>query len=303
MAVVTGSVTNEVLYPMVRLAGTTPEYEPYNPATDITIPAPDGTIYGGTLDVESGELTVTNGIIDLGSLHWNQQISTDYKYFYNSVPITNPAKNIENSICSQYKYSNDVSLSNPDNYVFKFDSLASTFLIKDTRYSTSSDFKTAVTGQKVCYELATPKTYHLSPHQVKLLTGHNTVTTNGTSLQLTYRKGEIAGLSDLSGLAESVEGIINYFDKNGQLQADVDLTPYSSSSNKYTIPEDGYVQIQSSNGKGLIAFQSSNRGGDRFYIGTTAADSNFYNALFVKKGMLVWVAGIQNGTATYIPIK
>ena len=52
--------------------------------------------------------------------------------------------------------------------------------------------------------MATPITYRLTPHQVALLQGANVVTTNGTSISLTHRQGEIAAQEDLVALAESV---------------------------------------------------------------------------------------------------
>ena len=57
---------------------------------------------------------------------------------------------------------------------------------------------TPTTGAQVVYELATPLTYSLSAKQVSLLKGINHVSTDGTSLELTARKGVFATLDDIA---------------------------------------------------------------------------------------------------------
>lgn len=175
--------------------GETPTtYEPYNPLTDISEQLPT-TIYGGTLDVESGELVVDRKAVDLSTLTWNHQYAPSH--------ISNPIDNIKlpesnydkcGLICSNKITSGRNTYGENCIYVGG----DSTFVTYDE--------SSTITGTAVYY-LATPITYHLTPHQVKLLQGANTVTTNGTSISLTYRKGEVAKLSDLSGIAESVEGL------------------------------------------------------------------------------------------------
>jgi hypothetical protein len=56
------------------------------------------------------------------------------------------------------------------------------------------------TGAEVAYELATPITYHLSPDEIKLLSGVNTIWTDGTSIKIAYRDGKVATLADLDSI-------------------------------------------------------------------------------------------------------
>ena len=200
------------------------------PITDLTISAPDGTIYGGTLDVESGELVVDRKMVNASDLSWSKYAYNTYNSFVASISDIKDGGLITSS---HYKGTNTKSGIDNNNYTIC--SSWSPFvvnpsvLIRNDDYSTAESFIASLNNVKICYELATPKTYHLSPHQVKLLTGHNTVTTNGTSLQLTYRKGDIAGLDDLSGLAESVDVI-------GDIVGDVIKREFDviSRINKYT---------------------------------------------------------------------
>jgi phage-related protein len=51
-------------------------------------------------------------------------------------------------------------------------------VICDNRYSNASDFKTAMNGVQLVYELATPQTIQLTPTEVKTLLGENNIFSN-----------------------------------------------------------------------------------------------------------------------------
>jgi hypothetical protein len=59
-------------------------------------------------------------------------------------------------------------------------------IVRDTRYTDAASFKAAMNGVQLCYELATPQTYQLSPQQVELLTGENSVWSDGGDTYLKY---------------------------------------------------------------------------------------------------------------------
>lgn len=267
----------------LELGSTATTYEPYNPATDITIPAPDGTIYGGTLDVESGELVVDRGFF---TTTWGSTAGADLgtctRKSFTGVPNTFTEAEGHHSICNVAKELIDWTSDTTHFYVANGG--AYVFLPKNT----SSD-----TVINIVYPLATPKTYYLSPHQVKLLTGHNIVTTNGTSLSLKYRKGDIAGLDDLSGLAESVEGIGKRLGIASTGEAIV-VTTYTTS---WRIPCDGYVYVHNDSGvKGILYIQNSNK--DSF-ASIGKAEGNY--TCFVREGM--YLSTYDNPTvARFIPL-
>lgn len=63
--VLNGAVINTVVKPMLELGSTASAYESYQGETyEITFPSEAGTVYGGTLDVTGGLLTVTDGYIE-----------------------------------------------------------------------------------------------------------------------------------------------------------------------------------------------------------------------------------------------
>ena len=132
-----------------------------------------GTVYGGTLDVVSGELTVTHGMVDLGTLAWNYN-STD-KTFWAAFPS---AKRPCTLICSNYPQDHastvqavaDKSVWN-EKYAYTLTNL----VVKDTAYTDAATFTTAMSGVQLVYELATPQTYQLTPTQISTLLGTNNV--------------------------------------------------------------------------------------------------------------------------------
>lgn len=111
-------------------------YEPYK-GKAYTVQL-GGTYYGGTLDVTSGKLTVTDGHIA--------------SYNDETLPST--------------------WLSNIDEY---------------------AEGTTPTTGAEVVYKLATPIEIQLTPTQIELLENNNTITTNVSSLDVTYQTNNSIG--------------------------------------------------------------------------------------------------------------
>lgn len=202
---------NVQLKPMVRLSTDSDDTFEAPKGYDLTIPLPE-TVYGGTLDVESGTLTVDRGIIDLGDLTWVKgAVGFDTTGLANLIKL--PASNYDpaNIICSIYSTKSIMTASNGDICV----NVTGNMVAIDSRYSDAATFKTAVTGQKLVYELATPYTISLPPHQIKLLQGENNLSTNAHSISLTYRKGKVVMNSDLEGLADSVNVLADEVDSFG----------------------------------------------------------------------------------------
>lgn len=170
-------------------------YDTSNPDTyAVTIPNDPGTVYGGTLDVVTGELVVDKGCLDLGSLQWGIAGSS---CFYNTTDIesfkraTSNAERKTGLLCSSYSPSTNVSFSDlQDDKSFLRGQESSPFdiRIRDTTYSTTSEFKTAMSGVQLVYELATPLTYTLTPVEIQTLTGQNNVWSDAGNVALTYWK-------------------------------------------------------------------------------------------------------------------
>ena len=149
------------------------EYEAYNGGTD-TISLGQ-TVYGGTLNVSTGLLTIDKQITDLGDFNW--VYDSQYDRFNTTI------SNIKNSrdprttslLCSCFQVISDGrSVGNvPDLSIYQ--GTNKDISAKNLSYTDATLFKTSVTGQKVVYPLATPTTVQLTPTEVRTLLGNNNI--------------------------------------------------------------------------------------------------------------------------------
>lgn len=164
---------------------------------DITVALGD-TYYGGTLDVVSGKLTITHARVDLGSYTWNKTgtnlFFAEYPRDFKKAVYVNGSW-YANGDCECYKFIQSLITTEDGVITLYFEEARSfyrLFVNDSNRYTWSaSDFKTAVTGQYLVYELATPLTIQLTPQQIETLIGQNNVSVplTGQSLDsLTYRE-------------------------------------------------------------------------------------------------------------------
>ena len=156
----------------------------------ITFPSEAGTVYGGTLDVTTGKLTVDRAMVDLGTLTWYTATAQGRIRFRAPVigikQIGSP--NVLGAIvCSSYaaKTANQtytgslgISLQQNSNDVYIYDPQKEAF--------SAADFKSAMSGVQLVYELATPQTYQLTPTEVTLLLGENNIWSDAGNITMTY---------------------------------------------------------------------------------------------------------------------
>jgi len=167
-------------------------YEPYSGTTiSISIPTPPGTVYSGTLDVVTGVLTVDKGIIDLGTLTWTyDSTSYAYGYFTSTSQITARTAGKLTGLCSAYKVNQGgrYSMGGANSQITGYNETNSKAVcVRDDRYTDPTDFKTAVNGTTLTFDLATPAAYQLTPQEVSSLLGQNVVWTDGDSVTVEYR--------------------------------------------------------------------------------------------------------------------
>lgn len=154
------------------------------------------TVYGGTLDVESGVLTIDTGYAEFDGSNdedWSTGTSySDSKIFrIMNWGANNNAKANGSVTCDKLinaptsQNNNSVTIATNINIRMSFEDVASL-----TAYL-------ALNPLQVCYELETPTTIQLTPHAIEILKGANYFSTDGDNITLTFRSGEFATLGDL----------------------------------------------------------------------------------------------------------
>ena len=153
-----------------------------------------GTVYGGTLDVASGLLTVTHLAVDMGSLSWTAMAGQGGSIYYmRTTDLAATIYRVASSDVVADLYS-DAYVAKKNNTIYAgvvgVASTASGYVTAyDDRYNTASSasaFKTAVTGQTLVYPLATPQVYQLTPEEVGLLLGTNNIWADSGDITVQY---------------------------------------------------------------------------------------------------------------------
>ena len=184
----------------INYPATDTTYHAYNQASDTHTIDLGQTVYGGNLDTQSGVLTITHAIIDLGELSYTSVGSGNTLRFNASgIPNLKAVANndtLANVLCEIYetKTWNTLNLSGNDDFVCV--SNAGILAIRDTSYNDADVFKTAITGYKLTYELQTPVTVQLTPEEITAFIGTNNLwsDTNG-DIQVTYISNDIPAIA------------------------------------------------------------------------------------------------------------
>lgn len=173
------TVNNVVLYPMICApTETNIEYEPYNGnAYNISF-GDAGTVYGGTLDVTSGMLTVEYGLFTFTNQTWTMVNSTTYRYYnanfaegrFNNDAnvISNWLPNAVGGSAPQFLQSGDVN--NHNIYIYHADAI-------DASITDAASLKAYITSNplQVVYKLQNPISIQLDPVSVASLLGNNNI--------------------------------------------------------------------------------------------------------------------------------
>ena len=174
--------TMKITEPMIELGSIATSYEPYQGNT-YTI-ALGQTVYGGTLDVTSGVLTVNtifgSKILSDSDFEAVSSGTNTKHYRYYGAFLASQIQNTNKAICNVAPYaynSNDAPHFYPTWNSSQQQSRLEIWLPHDTPTSTEI---------QVCAELATPITYQLTPTEVEMLVRDNTIWSDADSVEVEY---------------------------------------------------------------------------------------------------------------------
>ena len=184
---------------MIRLATITDDtYEPYTGTSiPITWESIAGTVYGGTLDVVSGVLTVDRvcKAFDGTETGWTKAGGTSnntqrYYMTWENMDVSGVA-NPSDAICSHL-----VFLAGNAGAFGTFNCTVTNFAVKDgdgSQFADITAFKAWLAAQntngtplQLCVELATPQTYQLTPTDVRTILEENNIYTDAGSVSVEY---------------------------------------------------------------------------------------------------------------------
>lgn len=157
------------------------------------------TYYSGTLNLISGDLEVEQVAIDMGDLTW-----TPSSGLFVSA-ITGKANGKTNFLCEAYNPVNKDTSSLLDGEITGASS-GSAIYAKNSNYTYGYEFKSAVTGKKIVYELSAIQIIKLTPQQINTLIGENNIDVPLTGQSLTsavYR--ELFAWDDVTDVVEEVD--------------------------------------------------------------------------------------------------
>lgn len=180
-------------------------YEPFGAVYPVSWQTEAGTVYGGTLDVTTGLLTIEDVRVDLGSLTWNYNgtYATLYSTSITDVAVLG-ANQMAAVMCSHYKAVGNASFNNNgwgsvDNNSIGFVTNGQRLCVKDSNYNGGALFKAAIEGRGyyLIYKLAVPQTVPLTPTEVKTMLGANNIFADTGDINiLTYRRDITAVIAE-----------------------------------------------------------------------------------------------------------
>lgn len=169
----------------LELGSTATAYEPYDP---------NHTVYGGWVDLISGEVQQEYGLMHLNETNdWTGYAKTGVKI---RVYLDSGANAIASATYAKVPGTSDKFISQGQNgfpdenkYCFSNTTEGRIFLGLSSSITSLEDFKTwfgNLGGADFAYELITPITYHLAPIELQTFLGQNNVWSNADYVEVEY---------------------------------------------------------------------------------------------------------------------
>ena len=189
----------------IELGSTATAYEPYTGTT--TTVNLGRTVYGGTLDVVSGELTVDRFASTYnGSEAWALYSSSDTTNVFRLLNAITAQTDQSLEISSHFAFNskaNQANVSRANTFV-QGASKALFIQVEKTLATDADAFKSWLASNPVTvvYGLQQPQTYTLTPTEVSTLLGENNVWADSGDVEITYRR-------DISIVINNLESALN----------------------------------------------------------------------------------------------
>lgn len=182
-----------VYYPQIEIGSTATAYEPYSANTySVSWQSEAGTVYGGTLDLTKGKLTVDRAMVEITKTSRFRTWSTGndrLPLFDTEAATLKYGKLVCNALKMANNYSNVVNTDssaalNQGGIVLHFPGIKGD---NATEENTQAYIASLGYNINIVYELANPVTYDLTPQDIAMLKGSNNIWADCGDTTLTYR--------------------------------------------------------------------------------------------------------------------
>ena len=185
--------TNQKLDIRIEVGSSASDWKPYQgTAIPISWQSEAGTVYGGTLDVTTGVLTVDRAYVEYDGSNdepWNYEVASGGKNAYIKITDAKILQFGSSSLlrCNEGKinpgasaYAETCFISGTGNFNYTY--------LDALDISSAEGFKTWLSSHpmQVLYELATPQTFQLDPVTVETLLGQNNIWADTGSTTCVY---------------------------------------------------------------------------------------------------------------------
>lgn len=153
---------------------------------DITFPSKAGMVYGGTLNITNGTLTVNKALVTKSGDDLHSVVAVGR--YYCDIGTTGTFVADSENISNMFMYSISSAIKEGQCY------MQSGFRVQiQTPYETLDDFKAALGNNLIefCFKLATPITYTLTPQEIQTIIGSNAIYANTGDVSVYYPKTNI----------------------------------------------------------------------------------------------------------------
>lgn len=140
----------------------------------------EGTVYGGTLDVVTGQLTLTKRMVKVSSLTWSY--TSDYFYAW---PTGKAAGNF-NLLSDTFATTSSTTIGGMTNAQIKGNASNNAIYVKDNAYTSAAAFKSGRANAVIVYDLATPEVIKIPTPELRLRIGNNYFWSDTGNITLTY---------------------------------------------------------------------------------------------------------------------
>lgn len=172
----------------LELGSTATTYEPYNGTTySVTWQTEAGTVYGGTIDLTTGVLTVTHGLVTLDGTETGWSANTPNAGFIRTINEMKSG-NAQTGYCDRFAtISNNGSFGvrfGGNNQITYFNHITDNV----SGITTLDDWKAWLDNNPttLVYPLATPQTYQLTPTEVKTILGTMNIFADTGNISVEY---------------------------------------------------------------------------------------------------------------------